>query len=125
MKFSAAEKVLRTAPWIRATALENRAMMGRAVHVLAAEHGLRQFIDVGAGLPTRGNVHEVAQAIAPDTRVVYVDNDPVVLGHNRALLSRTANATTVRADLRHPATIIGHPELDATPSAPGPSEGSE
>jgi O-methyltransferase involved in polyketide biosynthesis len=109
----AAEKVLRTAPWIRATALENRAMMGRAVHVLAAEHGLRQFIDVGAGLPTRGNVHEVAQAVAPDTRVVYVDNDPVVLGHNRALLSRAANATTVRGDLRHPETIIGHPELAA------------
>src|SRR5215475_1943057 len=109
----AAERVLRTAPWIRATALENRAMMGRAVHVLAAGHGLRQFIDIGAGLPTRGNVHEVAQAVAPDARVVYVDNDPIVLGHNRALLSRAANATTVRADLRQPESIIGHPELKA------------
>jgi hypothetical protein len=109
-----AEKVLRTAPWIRATALENRAMMGRAVRVLAAEYGLRQFIDVGAGLPTRGNVHEVAGKVADDARVVYVDNDPIVLGHNRALLSRVPNATTVRADLRHPEGILGHPEVQAT-----------
>jgi O-methyltransferase involved in polyketide biosynthesis len=107
-----AERVLRTAPWIRATALENRAMMGRAVRALAAD-GLRQFIDVGAGLPTRGNVHEMAQTVTPDARVVYVDNDPIVLGHNRALLSRVSNATTVRADLRRPESIIGHPQLKA------------
>ncbi|HEV2371691.1 MAG TPA: SAM-dependent methyltransferase [Streptosporangiaceae bacterium] len=109
----AAEKVLRAAPWIRATALENRAFLGRAVESLTAEAGIRQFVDVGTGLPTRGNVHEVAHRVAPDTRVVYVDNDPVVLGHNRALLASQPNATTVRADLRRPATVISNPALNS------------
>ena len=109
----AAEKVLRIAPWIRATALENRAFMRRAVSVLARDEGIRQFVDVGTGLPTRGNVHEVAHRAAPDARVVYVDNDPVVLGHSRSLLSRVQNAATVRADLRQPASVIGHQDLTA------------
>jgi SAM-dependent methyltransferase len=107
----AAEHVLRVAPWIRATALENRAFLRRAVGFTAREAGIRQFLDIGTGLPTQGNVHEVAQRAAPDTRVAYVDNDPVVLGQSRALLAGARNAVTVRADLRHPQQIIGHPDL--------------
>jgi len=107
----AAEKVLRVAPWIRVTVLENRAFLGRAVGFLAKDQGIRQFVDIGTGLPTQGNVHEIAHGIAADARVVYVDNDPVVLGHNRALLARVAHTATVRADLRRPAEITGHPDV--------------
>lgn len=107
----AAEHVLRVAPWIRATALENRAFLRRAVEFLAAEAGIRQFVDIGTGLPTQGNVHEVAHQLAPDARVAYVDNDPVVLGQSRALLAGTGNTVTIRADLRQPQGIIGHPDL--------------
>ncbi len=109
----AAEKVLRVAPWARVTALENRAFLHRVVEFLAREHGVRQFVDIGTGLPTQGNVHEIAHRVTPDARIVYVDNDQVVLGHNRALLARVASTTTVRADLRRPAEITGHPELNA------------
>ncbi len=108
----AAEKVLRVAPWTRVTVLENRAFLGRAVGFLARDRGIRQFVDIGAGLPTQGNVHEIAHRIAPGARVVYVDNDPVVLGHNRALLAGVANTATARADLRKPAGIIGHPDTN-------------
>ena len=107
----AAEHVLRVAPWIRATALENRAFLGRAVEYLAGQAGIRQFVDIGTGLPTAGNVHEVAHRIAPDARVAYVDNDPVVLGQSRALLSKVENTVTIRADLRQPQGIIDHPDL--------------
>ena len=109
----AAEHVLRVAPWIRATARENRAFLGRAVDYLAREAGIRQFVDIGTGLPTKGNVHEVAHAVAPDARVAYVDNDPIVLGKSRYLLARVPNAGTVRADVRRPVGIIGHPDLTA------------
>jgi SAM-dependent methyltransferase len=109
----AAEKVLRVAPWARTTALENRAFLGRAVAWLVREAGIRQFVDIGTGLPTNRNVHQIAQAIAPAARVAYVDNDPVVLGHSRALLARVPHTATVRADLRQPAGIIGHPSLTA------------
>lgn len=109
----AAEKVLRAAPWVRATVLENRAFLGRAVKFLAQDQGIRQFVDIGTGLPTQGNVHEIAQAISREAKIIYVDNDPVVLGHNRALLARVPNTATVRADLRHPADIIGHAALNA------------
>ncbi len=93
----AAEKVLRVAPWTRVTVLENRAFLGRAVGFLARDRGIRQFVDIGAGLPTQGNVHQIAHRVAPGARVVYVDNDPVVLGHNRALLARVANTAPARA----------------------------
>jgi hypothetical protein len=109
----AAEHVLRIAPWIRTSALENRAFLGRAVRYLAQEAGIRQFIDIGTGLPTQGNVHEVAHAIDPQARAVYADNDPIVLGQARALLTRTDNATIIRADLRRPEGIITHPDLTA------------
>ena len=107
----AAEHVLRVAPQVRATALENRAFLRRAVAFLAGEAGIRQFLDIGAGLPTRGSVHEIAHDIAPDTRVAYVDNDRIVLGQTRAVLARVDNAATIRADLRNPAGIINHPDL--------------
>jgi hypothetical protein len=77
---------------------------------LAGEAGIRQFIDLGSGLPTQGNVHEIAQAVAPDARVVYVDNDPMVVTHSRALLAGD-NTAAIRADLREPDVLLGHAEL--------------
>lgn len=109
----AAEHVLRIAPWIRGTALENRAFLGRAIRYLVKEAGIRQFIDIGTGLPTQGSVHEIAHGVAPDARVVYADNDPVVLGQARAMLAGTEGAAIIRADLRAPEGIITHPGLTA------------
>jgi hypothetical protein len=86
----------------------NRAFLGRVVRYLAAEAGIRQFLDIGTGIPTVGNTHQVAQAVAPESRVVYVDYDPVVLAHARALLvSHEAGATDyIDADLRDTGTIL-------------------
>jgi O-methyltransferase involved in polyketide biosynthesis len=86
----------------------NRAFLRRAVQYLAGEAGIRQFIDIGTGLPTAENTHEVAQAISPDCRVIYVDNDPIVLVHARALLTGTPEGTTtyIEADARDPARIL-------------------
>jgi hypothetical protein len=97
-----ADKIIATNPAIRVAARENRAFLGRAVRYLAAEAGIRQFLDIGTGLPTTGNVHEVAQSVAPAARVVYVDNDPLVLTHARALLN-------IHADLREPRAILDDP----------------
>ena len=107
----AAEHVLRIAPWIRPTALENRAFLGRAVRYLAADAGIQQFVDIGTGLPSQGNVHEVAHGIDPGIRVAYADHDPIVLGQARAMLARTDNAVIVRGDLRRPDSVIAHPDL--------------
>ncbi len=85
-------------PEIVDAARQTRAFLGRAVTFLAAEQGVRQFLDVGTGLPTAGNTHEVAQRIAPDARVVYVDNDPLVLGHAQALLTSTPEGVTTYLD---------------------------
>jgi hypothetical protein len=106
-----ADKILQTNPTIRITARENRAFLGRAVSYLAAEAGIRQFLDIGTGLPTTGNVHEVAQAIAPTSHVVYVDNDPLVLTHARALLNSAPEGRTayIHADLREPRAILDDP----------------
>jgi hypothetical protein len=76
-----ADKILQSNPAIRVAARENRAFLGRAVRYLAGEAGIRQFLDIGTGLPTTGNVHEVAQAVAPRSRVVYVDNDRCKSGY--------------------------------------------
>ena len=108
----AADQALAIAPPTRDMARENRAFLRRVVRFLAGEVGIRQFLDVGAGLPTQGNVHEVAQAIAPDARVLYADNDPVVVAHARALLA-DANTAAIQADLRDPGAILGHPEVQA------------
>jgi hypothetical protein len=97
-------------PEVRQLAQENRAFLRRAVGFMTAA-GIRQFIDIGAGLPTAGNTHEVAQAHAPGARVVYVDNDPIVLTHGRALLATDADTTVVTADLRHPEDVLGNDDV--------------
>jgi hypothetical protein len=103
-----AEKVLASMPSAPIMARENRAFMGRAVRFLTGEAGIRQFLDIGTGLPTTGNVHEIAQAIAPSARVVYADNDPLVLAHARALLTSSPQGRTgyIHADLRDPESIL-------------------
>ena len=108
-----AEKILQTNPAIRIAARENRAFLGRSVRYLAAEAGIRQFLDIGTGLPTTNNVHEVAQAVAPASRVVYVDNDPLVLAHARALLNSAPAGRTayIHADLREPRKILDDPAI--------------
>jgi SAM-dependent methyltransferase len=90
---------------------ENRAFLGRAVTYLAAEAGIRQFLDIGTGLPTTNNVHEVAQGIEPSSRIVYVDNDPLVLVHAQALLTSAPGGRTayLEEDLRNPEAILSHP----------------
>jgi hypothetical protein len=111
-----AEMMIQAIPNMRGLAAANRAFLGRAVRYLAGEAGIRQFLDIGTGIPTSPNVHEVAQAAAPGSRVVYVDNDPIVLAHARALLtSQDAGETAfIMADLREPKTILDHPTLTAT-----------
>ncbi|MEU6720708.1 SAM-dependent methyltransferase [Nonomuraea sp. NPDC046802] len=101
-----AEEVLAKNPDVRDSALANREFLGRVVHYLVSEAGVRQFIDLGSGLPTQENVHQVAQAAAADARIVYVDNDPVVLTHARAMLATNQNTLAVGADLRDPWKIV-------------------
>jgi hypothetical protein len=103
----AAMKVSEAVPEVKMMATENRRFLRRAVRYLVAEAGITQFLDIGTGLPTQGNVHEVAQEIAPDARVVYVDNDPMVLAHSRALKTG-GNTAVIQADLRDPAAILNH-----------------
>jgi S-adenosyl methyltransferase len=105
---AAAEEMLKAYPDTAFTARANRAFLGRAVRYLTQEAGIRQFLDIGTGIPTAGNTHQVAQSIAPETRVVYVDYDPVVLAHARALLtSSEAGATEyIDADLRDTDSIL-------------------
>jgi hypothetical protein len=101
---------------VRTAVRENRAFLGRAVQYLVRDAGIRQFLDIGTGLPSANNVHEVAQAVAPEARVVYVDNDPVVLSHARSLLTSAPAGRTayIDADLRQPATILASPQLKET-----------
>ena len=105
----AAKQVMAALPEVREAAQEGRAYLGRVVQFLAEEAGIRQSLDIGSGLPTQRNVHEVAQAVAPDARVVYVDNDPVVCVHGRALLEDGARVAVVEADLRRPEEILANP----------------
>ncbi|GAA3019030.1 SAM-dependent methyltransferase [Kitasatospora albolonga] len=109
----AAEKVLGLSPLVRISAQANRAFLQRAVRELATEHGITQFLDIGTGIPTSGNTHEIAQQVHPDAKVAYLDNDPIVLVHSRALLSAAGagNATVVQADLRDPEAILEDPEV--------------
>jgi SAM-dependent methyltransferase len=110
---AAALEVLKSAPQTPALAMENRAFLGRAVRHLAVTAGIGQFLDIGTGLPTQGNVHEVAQAALPGARVVYVDKDPIVLSHARALLAGAPDTRVVAADMRDPATILDDPATRA------------
>jgi hypothetical protein len=102
-----AETVLAADPTVRNTALANRYFMHRAARWLA-DHGIRQYIDIGTGIPTEPNLHQVAQEAAPESRVVYVDNDPIVLRHAEALLDSTPEGVTdyLQADVRDPGRII-------------------
>ncbi|MEV6925566.1 SAM-dependent methyltransferase [Dactylosporangium sp. NPDC051485] len=111
-----ARQLIAAFPAVRTAALENRRFLGRVVEYLTAEAGVRQFLDIGTGIPTSPNVHEIAQAIAPDARVVYVDNDPMVMVHARALLTgNTPDSTAyIEADIRNPDTILDSPELHQT-----------
>ncbi|MDN3358210.1 SAM-dependent methyltransferase [Actinomadura sp. DC4] len=106
----AAEHALAVAPELPMMARESRKFLGRAIRFLVAQ-GVRQFIDIGCGLPTQENAHEAAQEADPDARVVYVDFDPVVVTHARAILANNARVTVVQADMRDPDVILGHPHL--------------
>jgi len=112
----AIEALLDAVPNARTGARENRAFLGRAVRYLVQEAGIRQFLDIGAGLPTTGNVHEVAQSAAPECRVAYVDNDPIVLAHAHDLLAShpSGRTTYVQADLRDPGAILSDPAVRGT-----------
>jgi len=105
---AAGEATMAVYPGIRESARANRAFLARAVRYLAGTEGIRQFLDVGTGLPTANNTHEVAQATAPDSRIVYVDNDPLVLAHARALLTSAREGATayLDADLRDTGKIL-------------------
>jgi hypothetical protein len=105
---AAAEQAIRDCPDIVPTARANRGFLARTVRFLAAEAGIRQFLDIGTGIPTENNTHDVAQAMAPGSRVVYVDNDPLVLVHARALLASHPDGATAyeEADLRDPGRIL-------------------
>jgi hypothetical protein len=105
---AAAEAALRANPDLAPSAYANRAFLGRAIRYLADEAGIRQFLDIGTGIPTAGNTHQVAQAIAPESRIVYVDYDPIVLAHARALLTSHESGATeyIDADLRDTQAIL-------------------
>jgi hypothetical protein len=104
----AGDLVEKMIPGIVDSARANRAFLGRAVRYLAGEVGIRQFLDIGTGVPTENNTHEVAQSVAPECRIVYVDNDPIVLAHARALLKSTPEGATdyIDADAREPDKIL-------------------
>jgi hypothetical protein len=110
------DEFLRHFPWIPVGVRANRAFLRRVVRYLTAEAGVRQFLDIGTGLPTADNTHEVAQSVAPESRIVYVDNDPLVLVHARALLRGSPEGRTayLQADLRTPDLILGRTELADT-----------
>ncbi|GIF52210.1 S-adenosyl methyltransferase [Asanoa ferruginea] len=106
----AAQAITKMFPFVPLLARANRAFLRRAVrHV--AEQGVTQFLDVGSGIPTEGNVHEVVHEINPDARVVYVDMDPVAVSESLDILAGKPNATAIRADLRDPQSILGHPQV--------------
>jgi O-methyltransferase involved in polyketide biosynthesis len=105
----ASERIREALPTTLAAVQENRRFMRRAVrHLLAS--GIRQFLDLGCGMPGRGDVHHLAQAADPAATVVYVDNDPVIVNHHRALLSSSRVATAIPADVRRPEEVLTHPE---------------
>ncbi|WP_329236951.1 SAM-dependent methyltransferase [Actinoallomurus sp. NBC_01490] len=106
----AVDRIEKAMPGTRQVAHQNRAFLRRAVRYMARQ-GVRQFIDIGSGLPTAGNTHEIAQEVDPSARVVYVDNDPVVLNHGRALLAADSRTTVVTADMHRPDEVLEHPEV--------------
>ncbi|MEV4708340.1 SAM-dependent methyltransferase [Actinoplanes sp. NPDC049316] len=111
-----ADRIAKAFPQIRTAAQENRRFLRRAVAFLSAEAGVKQFLDIGAGLPVSPNVHEVTQRIIPASRVVYVDNEPMVVSHARGLMTSSPQGTTtcIQADLRTPDAILADPAVRAT-----------
>ncbi|MEC4019582.1 SAM-dependent methyltransferase [Streptomyces sp. H27-D2] len=107
----ASDELLKVVPSTQALALNNRRFLQRVVRSLAADYGVRQFLDHGSGLPTQDNVHQVAQQVDPSSRVVYIDNDPIVLAHGRALLEENENTAVIQADMRDTEGIFDHPEV--------------
>ncbi|MDM4720046.1 SAM-dependent methyltransferase [Micromonospora sp. WMMA1363] len=107
---AAAQAMVTAVPEAPLMAQANRAFLRRAVQFLV-DAGVRQFLDIGSGIPTVGNVHEIAQRHAPDSRVVYVDIDPVAVAHSQEILAGNDRTTVVQEDLRHPERILGHPEV--------------
>lgn len=107
----AAEEIVRHVPEARAAIRMNRAFVGRVVRYLVAVEGITQLLDIGAGLPTKGNVHEIALDTDPAARTVYVDHDPVVLAHARDLLDGERRAVIIRHDMREAEAILADPEL--------------
>lgn len=105
------DQIIARLPEVQVGVQAQRAVLGRVVRYLVGEAGVRQILDVGSGLPTSDNVHEIAQRTAPGTRVVYVDNDPVVLAHARAILSDEASTFAERGDLLDPASIVANPAV--------------
>jgi SAM-dependent methyltransferase len=105
-----ARAMIAVEPKTRAGIRSNRAFLGRAVRYLVGEAGIRQFLDIGSGIPTVQNVHEIAQETGPGSRVVYVDNDDVAVAHSKLILDGNSGATVLHADLRDPAAILGSPE---------------
>jgi SAM-dependent methyltransferase len=108
----ASEELLKVVPSTQVLAINNRRFLQRVVRVLAQEYGIRQFLDHGSGLPTQDNVHQVAQRVDEQSRVVYVDNDPIVLAHGRALLEENDNTAVIQADMRDTDAILGNPEVE-------------
>lgn len=106
----AGDRLAAAAPEARIGVRANRAFLQRAVRYVVGS-GVRQILDIGTGLPTSPNVHEVAQQVAPDVRVAYVDNDPIVAAHGNALLSRSGTTRIVLGDLRDPRTVLDHPDV--------------
>jgi SAM-dependent methyltransferase len=104
-----AEQAIAAMPRLPSVLRANRAFLGRAVRYLAAEAGVDQFLDLGSGIPTAGNVHEIAGAINPAARVVYVDLDPVAVAHSQAILDHHPSAAAIRADLRDPLAVLADP----------------
>lgn len=105
-----AEQLLKVLPVARLSAMANRALLRRLVQFLVAQ-GIDQLLDIGSGLPTVGNVHEVAQTANPAARVVYVDIDPVAVAHSQAILKGNHNAAAIQGDVRQPDQILNHPEV--------------
>ncbi|UED87625.1 SAM-dependent methyltransferase [Streptomyces profundus] len=105
------DQLEQTAPSTRPLAINNRRFLQRAVRILAEEYGIRQFVDHGSGLPTQDNVHQISQRIDPESRVIYIDNDPIVLAHGRALLEENANTAVIQADFRNTEGIFDHPDV--------------
>jgi SAM-dependent methyltransferase len=107
----AAQHLIAAIPDVAAIARDNRSFLGRVVRYLAGPAGIRQFLDLGSGLPTQANVHELARGVAPGVRVAYVDNDPVVASHGQALLASRDRVAMALADLRDPASVRQHPDV--------------